>query len=1294
MTDSPNPALDPLTLPLRGTRLIEASAGTGKTFTIAALYVRLVLGHGDTGLPALLPSQVLVMTFTKAATRELSHRIRSRLVEAAACFRGAQPLERYDTFLQSLLAAYPDPAKREEAAWRLASAAESMDEAAVFTIDAWCQRMLREHAFDSGSLFDEELQPNETALLLEAAADYWRQQVYPLGIKEADLVLGSFEDVATLASSCRGLLTEDWSATEYATPLGERLDTFLEERQQLIEGWPERVQRLRAWVGEIKALKVYPFDSKKLGRQHLELWISQLDAWITAGALEPPPEKTKFDRFRASYLEESRKENADCVPLPPECAELDELLAAVDAVAPLDAQVRGHAAASLAARMQWLKQQQRRFGFADLLDRLYAALGTPGTEAGKALRDRIRAQYPVALVDEFQDTSPRQLAIFDKVYCLEENRQNRALLLIGDPKQSIYAFRGADIYSYLEARSATAGRHYALPTNFRSTAPMVAAVNALFSEAELRESQGAFRLGGESGAGLPFVAVGARGRQETLVCVQDGSPQPVVPLTFCTDDFCESQRKSRRRYARLGALRIAAWLRGEMAGFRADTAQALAKDSANDMGAVSADAPTGVAPVRRLRPADIVVLVRTGVEAGVMRRELRRLGIQSAYLSEGDSVFSTPEAADLLRLLQAIASPRETRLARAALATGLVGRRLEELQRLAVDEEAFDAACTSLRDLQQVWQTRGVLAMVREALHLFGVPARWLAATDGMGERRLTNVLQLGELLQAASQQVEGETALVHWLSLQVANGEADTPMGGADDPQLLRLESDAELVRIVTIHKSKGLEYPMVLLPFATHHRPVTARFTKFVRTRVVENGVALRRLELAPDSKALEAAEFERQQEDLRLLYVALTRARHAVWVGAPTLCIGTSPKCVWAGSALGYLLHASEPTKAESCVEAVKSFAARHADVAVETPAAVEERVPLAVELEAVASASALVPALPYTAEFERYWTLYSYSGLVRSAHGPSRAAGAPAVAAAASSPDTDSRARERRNDEPEEGPRAAPSPGTGDAPALAMLPARHRFPAGAVHGDFLHKQLEWLAEEKFALGSGSEQAAAVQRELVARCERTAWREHSADVVELLSAVVSSPLPVSSNPMSTNPVSAKPVTLAQLSQTVPEMEFWMPADGLVPTEIDQLCARHILPGLERSALSGVALRGLLKGVMDLVFEYEGRYWVLDYKSNRLGADDAAYTPAAMDEAIAKHRYDVQAVLYLLALHRQLQARLGAAYRPKEQLGGAIYLFLRGTAGTAHGCATITPPWEVLEALERRLPAVGSGP
>lgn len=1258
--------LDPLTLPLRGTRLIEASAGTGKTYTIAALYVRLVLGHGAPQLGPLMPSQILVMTFTKAATRELSHRIRARLVDAAACFRGARSPESFDAFLQSLLAAYPDADEREQAAWRLASAAESMDEAAVFTIDAWCQRMLREHAFDSGSLFDEELQPNESALLLEAAADYWRQQVYPLELSAADLVLASFKDVATLARNCRSLLGEAWPATQLATPLLAQLESFLEERRQLLEGWPERAERLRAWVLGLKALKDFPFDGRKLGKQYLESWLNQLDAWIAAGAHALPHKDFKFYRFGTSYLEEARKENATAVPLPPECAELDSLLAAIRAGTPVDVQVRSHAAASLSARMQWLKQQQRRFGFADLLDRLELALGTPGTLVGKALRDRIRAQYPVALVDEFQDTSPRQLAIFDKVYRLQGDRENRALLLIGDPKQSIYAFRGADIYSYLEARHATVGRHYALPMNFRSTTPMVEAINALFGDAEVREPEGAFRLAGEQGANLPFAAVSAFGRKEALVFNRGGAWQPVMPFTFCLDDFSESMRDSRRRYARLGALRIAAWLRGEAAGFI--PAPPVASSSE---------------PLRRLRPADIVVLVRTGVEAAVMRRELRRLGIQSAYLSESDSVFSTPEAADLLRLLQAIASPGDTRLARAALASGLVGRSLAELQRLAADEEAFDAACTSLRDLQQVWKSRGVLAMVREALHWFGVPGRWLAAIDGMGERRLTNVLQLGELLQAASQQVEGEAAQVHWLSLQVANGQADTPMGGADDPQLLRLESDTELVRIVTIHKSKGLEYPVVVLPFATHHRVVSARNTKFVRKRVVHEGVVQRRLELAPDGDALKAADLERQQEDLRLLYVALTRARHAVWVGAPTLRTGNSPKCVWEYSALGYLLRATNPEDAASCVAAVQAFAAKHPTVAVETPQVAEERLALAGVRGEEEAAPLLAPALPYTADFERYWSLHSYSGLVRSAHGTAHVA-APASGSAPASapapalplPETDTRSRERRNDEPEGEARIAAR--SADIP----LKAQHRFPAGAMHGDFLHKLLEWLAEENFALAPGTVHAAGVRRELEARCERTAWREYTADIVEWLTEVVTTPLSCSSTP----------VTLAGLASAVPEMEFWMPADGLVPTEIDLLCTQHVLPGLERPALSGGALHGLLKGVMDLVFEHEGRYWVLDYKSNRLGADDAAYTPAAMEQAIAKHRYDVQAVLYLLALHRQLQARLGAAYCPQEQLGGAVYLFLRGSSGPARGCATIPPPWEVLAALERRLPAVGS--
>ena len=1258
MTDTtidPVATLNPLTLPLRGSRLIEASAGTGKTYTIAALYVRLVLGHGDMATSALLPSQVLVMTFTKAATRELSQRIRQRLVDAAKAFRGELDEKSKDDFIRELVACYPGEDARRQAAWRLAVAADAMDDAAVFTIDAWCQRMLREHAFDSGSLFDEELQPNESALLAEAAADYWRQQVYPLDRSTATVVLDAFGDVEALVRATRALLGQVLPAPASppapgivpATSLGDLLNAYLAERRAWLDGWPARVVRLREWMQAQIAASKYPFNARSLGRQHVPKWLDALDAWVKAGALEPPGPKANWTRFAADELEKYRNPEVEPVTFPPECRELQELLAKVRAAPPPAECVRAHAAGAVAARLKWLKQARRTFGFADLLERLHAALGTPGTNEGSALRERIRAQYPVALVDEFQDTSPLQLSIFEKVYGLAENRQDGALLLIGDPKQSIYAFRGADIHSYLAARRATFGRHHALPRNFRSTVPMVAAVNALFLRAEQLAAEGAFRLRGPDDDGLPFARVAANGRNERLLAGEAEIP----PLTFNVEAAKAGVRASRHDYAARCAVRIASWLRGENAHF------------------AGRDAP------RPLRPADCVVLVRSGTEAMAVRRALRRWGLRSVYLSEGDSVFSTQEALDLLRLLQAVIAPRQLRLVRAALATRLIGKELPELHRLAIDEEAFDTACEQLRELRGVWQSRGILAMVRETLHRFGIPSRWLADTDGLGERRLTNLLQLGELLQAASQQAEGETALVHWLATQVGTGSAASPAGGADDPQVLRLESDAELVRIVTIHKSKGLEYPVVFLPFATHFREANRRNTSFVVRSELVDGCRARQLKLSPDQNDLRYAELERHREDLRLLYVALTRARHAVWVGAPCVTVGNSQACQWAKSGLGHLLPAGIPEDSASCIEAVREFAEYagqfpdHPQVVVESAA--EAYAPRRLTAAAVESPAAVPPkdsapirALPlvYCAEFDRSWALLSYSALVK---------GATAKA-------HESRLRAPREDEPDEATPAGALLGSEALPS-AMQSALHDYPGGAEIGDFLHRQLEWLAADQFSLHLEDTRGAALRKELAERCRREGRGDLADSTLKLLAAVCAAPLPVA----------AGTVPLSGLASPVPEMEFWMPADGLSPQELERLCRTEVLPGLDRPALSGGALHGMLKGIIDLVFEHEGRYWVLDYKSNRLGRTDADYTREAIEQAMADHRYDVQAVVYLLALHRQLRVRLGKAYRPREQLGGAIYLFMRGLNGPAQGCAVLSPPWGVLEALDRALPS-----
>jgi exodeoxyribonuclease V beta subunit len=1232
--------LDPLTLPLRGSRLIEASAGTGKTWTIAALYLRMVLGHGGPGLGfarALLPSEILVMTFTKAATRELSDRIRQRLVEAAACFRGERAPEADDGLLSALLAQYAEGELRQAAAWQLAMAAEAMDDAAVHTIDAWCQRMLREHAFDSGCLFDEELQANETAMRAEAARDYWRQQVYPLDAAALAVALEEWKDVGALEKGARALSDKPLPPGAGQGTLGECIEQATERRLRALtslkQGWVERAAEIRGWLDAQMALEDCPFNKVKLKASNYAGWIEALRAWAADSAADAI-ELTPAARHRLTPAGLLEAVKAGSVIEPPPCfAQFESLLLALPALPQPGPALRAHAAARVAERLQQLKAQAGAYGFADMLDRLNAALDeTVNADKALRLRQRILDQYPVALIDEFQDTSPVQLGIFERLYRTADDEPGRAMLLIGDPKQSIYGFRGADIHSYLKARRATRGRHHVLGTNHRSTSQLVAVVNRLFLAAETRAGEGAFMFGGpvEGGVGedggLPFLAVRAQGRAERLV----SSAGDVPSLLLCLDAELRSMGDSRELHAALCAERIVALLNDTGAGF----------------------AQPGK-PLQRLRPADIAVLVRTGREAEAVKRALRRRGVASVYLSDKDTVFKSTEAQDLLRLLQAVAAPRDVRRARAALATSLVGLSVDELIALAGDDELFDARCELLRQLNQVWQGQGALAMVRRALHGFGLPARWLAGGDGDGERRLTNVLHLAELLQAASAQLDGEQALIRWLAQQIDDAESGQGTGtGSGDEQVLRLESDADLVKVVTVHKSKGLEYPLIFLPFAAHYRADDGKPAVYL-----PDGQGVRRLFLSPTVEQVAAADKERQREDLRLLYVALTRARHALWVGVSALKVGRGSACVWHRSAIGYLLSGPLPIEPGQLAADAQALNAADAGIEVVCPE-LPGQPPLPVQSRLLAREAAppLLPAPHYEARFDRLWSISSYSALVRDA---TRGADALPI-----DPSADMPARLLRDDEPPVDDGAADPRRPADQPW-------HRFPRGAFAGNFLHAQLEWLAGEGFELRDSEP----LQKALVRRCERQGWGRRSADVVEWLQTVCSANLPAVGS------------SLAGLAAAIPEMEFWFPSDGLRARAVDDLCREHILPGRPRPELPERTLRGMLMGFADLIFEHEGRYGVLDYKSNALGERDGDYGEAAMAAAMLEHRYDVQAALYMLALHRLLRLRLGQAYAPARQLQGAVYLFLRGVGSAGRGCFHLPAPLSLIEALDEML-------
>jgi exodeoxyribonuclease V beta subunit len=1207
--------LNPHSFPLRGSHLIEASAGTGKTWTIAALYVRLVLGHGGEGsapVRPMLPQDVLVMTFTRAATRELSDRIRARLTEAAQVFRGITETD--DAFLKQLQSEYVEGEPREQAAYRLALAAQAMDDAAVYTIDAWCQRMLREHAFDSGSLFEEKLVGDEAALRLDAVQDYWRQQLYPMATPLVAQVQRIWRDVPALEKDMRALMSVPLADAAPGT-LAQVFGAALAERDAqlaaLKQGWVEKADNLLGWIEGQLAHHKSSWDGRKLSYKNCAAWLEVLKAWAQGpedGKVLQTTMKTGWDRFTPQGLLACRKPGEAHVDLPPESQAYADLQTALLALPDPAQAARLHARTHVLQRMAELKRRSGLFGFADMLQRLDVALADP--ESGERLAQRLREQFPVAMIDEFQDTSPLQFRIFDRIYRTAENRQDAALLLIGDPKQSIYGFRGADIHSYLAARSATAGRHHVLATNYRSTKAVVDVVNRWF---EIPKDAFGYQRGDEDP--LPFQPVKAKGRSEVFT-TREGVVQA---MTVVHDATLRSARDALAHLSALCAEQIVAWLGDPQARF--------------------VDPNKGDQP---LQPKDIAVLVRTGKEAAAVRDALRVRGVASVYLSDRDSVFASDEARDLCLWLRGVAEPQDMRRVRAALGSRTVGLSLAELYDLATQDELLDLRAEQMRELRMVWQGQGVLAMLRQSLHVLQLAGRWRGQSDG--ERRLTNVLHLAELLQTASSQLDGEQALIRWLAQQI--DEVNAGGAGDSEEQTVRLESDEDLVKVITIHASKGLEYPVVCLPFAHSHRMMEAHKTPVLQ---LDDGEGERVWTLDFDKDDTKLADHDRLREDLRLWYVALTRARHALWVGWSPVNRQGGKSCVNHQSAAGHLLGGGLEFEAADWLPKLQALE-KDADeqrLSVQLVSASAE-VPLTVWARP-AHTSELRDALSCTARIDKSWTIASFSRLTRDL------ASQTVLHMATPRP---------ADDEPPVDAQALPEQAGPQAPW-------HRFAKGPSAGNFLHDQLEWLAADGFALDAPKAER------LKKRCDNAGYKAQADDVVQWLTRVVAQPLRGPGAPLNA------------LGTLLPEMEFWLPAERLHAREVDALCQQHLLPGVSRPQLPDAQLHGMLMGFADLVFEHEGRYWVLDYKSNHLGADEAAYTPQALAAAMAHHRYEVQAALYMLALHRLLRARLGEAYNPAQQLGGAVYLFLRGIDGPAGGCCTLPAPIELLDGLDAMLSA-----
>lgn len=899
----------------------------------------------------------------------------------------------------------------------------------------------------------------------------------------------------------------------------------------------------------------------------------------------------------------------------------------------------GRKVAFATAVRQEIDRRKRRLGvlsYDDLLDQLAHALESPDSPA----RARMRARWRIVLVDEFQDTDPVQWKVFDRAFTGEAT-----MVLIGDPKQAIYAFRGGDVTTYLTAAE-TATTRQTLAVNRRSDAGLIAGFAGLLGGAELGDPR------------IVVHDVQAHHQESRLV----GAPRS-APF--------------RMRVVRRETF-------GKRGGTHLSVNQVrphIARDLAHDIRALITSGARFDG--RELRPDDIAVICYRHADLAAARSALQEVGV-AAVIAGGGSVFATPAAVEWLSLLEALEQPHRTPRVRAAALTSFLGYDAATLD--AGGDDLSDDLGDRLRSWSEALGRRGVAAVV-EAATSGGMPERLLGQVGG--ERTLTDLRHIGEVLhEAALRDQMGAVALLAWLRQQVLEAR-----DGRGAERTRRLDSDADAVQLVTIHASKGLQYPVVYVP------SLADRWVGKPDKPLFHDAAGRRCLDVA--NAGPDWAEHQRRWREeengewLRLLYVALTRAQSQVvawW--APTRNAEASPlhRLLLRGPApdgdgLSSAVPVDPPVPDE---DAVTRLFATWRDRGAFVPEVAE---PTAALPAPPADPPAELGARAFTRSVDTGWRRTSYSAL---SHVD---LGAP-VPGVGSEPEVEPKDDE---DLPPVVEVAEPDP------ALAVPSPMAGLPVGATFGSLVHAVLEHTDP---TVGD-------LRAELLGHIEeQLTWWPVALDSEELadaLVAVLDTPL----GPLMDDTTLRRVGTADRLC----ELDFELPlsggdhpvhqarsADEVLLGDIASLLRKHLPEGdpvrayadaLDNPLLGEQVLRGYLTGSIDVVLRLpsgdggDPRYVVVDYKTNWLGPADepltaGSYRPSVLDDAMGHSDYPLQALLYAVVLHRFLRWRQ-PGYDPACHLGGVAYLYLRGMCGPetprvdGNPCGIFTwqPPVELVIAL-----------
>ena len=1167
--------LNPITLPLNQISLIEASAGTGKTYTIGSLYLRLLLKAGENNFSRPLNvEEILVVTFTEMATEELKKKIRERITDAIdklTAFAETQDKSAFknDEFLTALC----QDLDIFEAIHHLKLAEQNMDLAAIYTIHGFCRRMLMQYAFHSGIHFNLELIKDQSDLLVRFANEFWREHFYPLPFEMADFIaneLGSPDYVLSLLESDLGknLIVDlenqqalSISITEF---LHQYLGEYFKDIKALKRFWLESAGKISELIteelnkdyakGEPKSLSRRSYNTSRLAK-----WIDQVNAW----ANDPRDyvlNETLMSYFTQSALGEKGEEGASPF-IAPILAELEERTSALMSPDLLRRVILYHYRQGLQQKLLDYKLNHQEKSFDDLLRLFCEALQGP---QGNELAEMIRFQYPFAMIDEFQDTDSQQYAIFSKIY-RDNLEKNTGFIMIGDPKQAIYRFRGADIFTYLKASDEAQSR-FELTKNYRSEKHLVDGVNALF---DFPQSPFIYQ-------NIKFTAVDSR--DDHLRFYLNGKAEPAYRFYLT-----ESDKVNKTEMAKICAISIQHWLK-----------------SAAENQAVFQNEDT----CKTLQAANIAVLVKNRYEAADVIQELQKLDIASVYLSDQSSVFDSHVAVELLRILKACLNVAERPILN-AIATALFGLNAADIHQIQQNEADWQRWADSFAQYQQTWQRQGILVMLHQILLEQGISERLLS--QATGERDLTDFLHLAEILQQAATLHESEAALLSWFEKQI-QGE------GRQEAQI-RLESERQLVKIVTIHKSKGLEYDLVWLPFlAVPSKIPTAGDINVYYSK--ERDETLWDME----NRNLNALYEETFAEELRLLYVALTRAKYQMAFALPAQFDKkwNALHYVLSQGEIGKEIALSAPKDTEILLQAFKEKMQDNVEIC--TKPNIKALPALSINTK-----NDDLKAAEFTGNIEQDWRITSFTSIEQ---GHTESAGKKHVVF------DDTKDYDSQNS---------------IEISTALLNENESnildLPRGKQVGTALHRHFENCYFSDLA---NTEEIDKLRQSL-----------H-------LDETFTEPLQNWLQQISHTPLSNEiGIALADLANKdcIKEMPFYLAIRKHFDVEAFNraLKAHHHLPS---EPLQFEQIQGMVRGSIDLVFRHNGKYYLVDYKSNFLGSTLSSYNQEALKKEMLHSHYDWQYLIYTLALHRYLQS-IVPHYDYSRDFGGVFYLFLRGMDG-----------------------------